>query len=317
MRTWLTAAALAFVLAGAAPAFAQDAASAQEADRVEDIVVTARRAGVPMWTVTRGDSTLILVGEVDGLPRELEWRPEALEAAAGRSQRILFPQEMRASAADIARLIWRARTAVMLPGEETVAAHVSAGDMARLETLMAGEGGPWRRKKLLLLASDVLELSGYRQRNDLRVSDVVRRAGRRAGAPIRPIGLLHGDDFVEMLISSPQSQHRGCLEAAIPAAEAGPDTNDIRADDWRHLRVAAVVANPLERAIVRCWPYADPQVGIQIAAEWVAAIDESLSEPGVTMAVAPLTMLAQTGGVLDRLEAEGADILGPDWKVVD
>ena len=287
---------------------------AQEADQVEDIVVTARRAGAPMWTITRGESTLIVVGAVEGLPRDLDWRADALEAAAARSQRILFPQEMRASAADIARLIWRARTAVMLPGEETVAAHLSASAMARLEPIMADGGRAWRRKKLLLLSFDVLEAAGYRPRNDLEVSEVVRRAGRRAGVPIRPIGLLHGDDFVEMLISSPQSQHLGCLEAAIPAAEAGPDTNDIRADDWRRLRVAAVVANPLERAIARCWPYADPQVGLQIAAEWVTAIDQSLTEPGVTMAVAPLTMLAQTGGVLDRLEAEGVDILGPDWK---
>jgi hypothetical protein len=316
MRKWLTGLALVATLAGAAPAFAQDPVS-QDEDRVEDVVVIARRAGAPMWTITRGDSTLIVVGAVEGLPRDLEWRPEALEAAASRSQRILFPQEMRASAADIARLIWRARTAVMLPGQETVAAHVSASDMARLEPIMATEGPAWRRKKLLLLSFDLLEQAGYRQRNDLQVSDVVRRAGRRAGAPIRPIGLLHGDDFVEMLISSPQSQHRDCFEAAILAAEAGPDTNNVRADDWRHLRVAAVVANPLERAIARCWPYADPQVGIQIAAEWVAAIDLSLSEPGVTMAVAPLTMLVQTGGVLDRLEAEGVDILGPDWKVVD
>ena len=35
-----------------------------EATTVEEVVVLARRSGAPMWTVTRGDSTLILVGAI-------------------------------------------------------------------------------------------------------------------------------------------------------------------------------------------------------------------------------------------------------------
>ena len=40
----------------------------------------ARRSGAPMWTVSRGDSTLILVGSIRSIPRDVTWRPEALEA---------------------------------------------------------------------------------------------------------------------------------------------------------------------------------------------------------------------------------------------
>lgn len=298
----------------ASPAVGQTQSQEPEIATVEDIVVVARRAGAPMWTVTEGPSILIVVGEIDGLPRDLAWRSEALEAAAARSQRILFPQVRRASFADLGRMIWRARSVVLLPDDGTIADHVPTPDIARLEPLMADEGTLWRRQKLIILAGDLMEQAGYRQGRALDVSDVVRRAGRRADVPMRAVGVIRGDEFVEMMISSPQSQHLRCLQAAIPAAEAGPAAGVARAEDWRALRVAAVLANPLEGAVSRCWPYADPTVGAQISAEWLAAIKTSLSEPGVTMAVAPLRMLAETDGVLDALEAEGADIVGPQWK---
>ena len=42
-----------------------------EATTIEEGVVLARRSGAPMWTVTRVDSTLILVGAITGIPRDL------------------------------------------------------------------------------------------------------------------------------------------------------------------------------------------------------------------------------------------------------
>ena len=94
-----------------APAVAQDAPS----DAVEDIVVTARRIEAPMWEVRRGDSVLILVGAIEGLPRDMEWRTDALVSAVERADRVLFPVQGQASLADVGRLIWRIRTLTRQP----------------------------------------------------------------------------------------------------------------------------------------------------------------------------------------------------------
>ena len=84
------------LILAAAITLTPQAAAAQAADQavqVEDIIVTARRSGAPMWEVTQGDRTLILVGAITP-PRELDWRPDALEAtrerldAAGRLDRV-------------------------------------------------------------------------------------------------------------------------------------------------------------------------------------------------------------------------------------
>ena len=46
----------------------------------------------------------------------------------------------------------------------------------------------------------------------------------------------------------------------------------------------------------------------------VSVIIPTLNEAGTTLAVAPLRLLAEPGGVLDRLQADGFEIVGPEWK---
>ena len=314
MKTWLTGLALIATLGGAVPTFAQDAVTAQEEDRVEDIVVTARRAGAPMWTVTRGDSTVILVGSISGVPRDFAWRPEALQAATARAQRVLYPTEGRASMSDMLRLVWRIRTITTLPEGTTTADYLPPDLQARIEGLMAEENPRWRTQSLIGLGFDLLEMAG-RERRSSGATDVVRRAAREARLPGEPVGIIRGDEMVEGLISNPPAQYIPCIAVAAAAAEAGPDGAVERLEAWRSLRVADVLANPLDQALNLCWPSGDPEIAPALREQWRTATQTALAQPGVTMGVAPLRILAEPGGVLDQLEAEGADILGPDWKV--
>ena len=313
MRTWLTGLALIAILAGAAPAFAQGAVAPQEEDRVEDIVVIARRAGAPMWTVTRGESTVILVGSISGVPRDFAWRPEALQAATARSQRVLYPTEGRASMSDMLRLVWRIRTITTLPEGTTTADYLPPDLQARIEVLMADENQRWRTQSLIGLGFDLLEMAG-RERRSSGATDVVRRAAREARLPGEPVGIIRGDEMVEGLISNPPARYIPCIAVAAAAAEAGPDGAVERLEAWRSLRVADVLANPLDQALNLCWPSGDPEIAPALREQWRTATQTALAQPGVTMGVAPLRILAEPGGVLDQLEAEGADILGPDWK---
>jgi len=306
---------LALLSVGAFPVQAQT--PDPEVSTLDDVVVLARRSGAPMWTVTKGDSTLILVGAITGIPRDLAWRPDDLEAAAARSDQILFPQEGRASVTDLLRVIWRARTIGLLPEGRTTADYLTPEYQARLEAIMAGERNQdWRGQSLLFVGLDLMQdKAGYSRRRDgVSATDVIRRAAREARVPVRPVGTVRGDELIESLITAPQSAHVPCVEAAIAAAEQGPDAARERAEDWRALRVADVVASPIDRALNQCWPWGDPEIAPQLRQQWAAAIETSLVLPGVTMGVAPIRLLAEEGGVLDALEARGFDVVGPDWK---
>jgi hypothetical protein len=284
---------------------------------LDEIVVLARRSGAPMWTVTRGDSTLILVGAITGIPRDLAWRPDDLEAAAARSNQILSPQEGRVSVSDIFRIIWRARTIGMMPQGQTTADYLTPDYQARLESIMADERNQdWRTESLLLVGFQLMQdKAGYRAgRSGDDAMDVIRRAARRARVPVRPVGTVRGDELVDSLITAPQTAHVPCVEAAIVAAEQGPDSARIRAEDWRALRVADVIASPIDRALNQCWPWGDPEIAPQLRQQWAAAIETALVSPGVIMGVAPIRLLAEEGGVLDGLEARGFDVIGPEWK---
>lgn len=287
------------------------------ASQLDDVVILARRSGAPMWTVTRGDSTLILVGAITGIPRDLSWRPDDLEAAAARSDLILMPQVGQASFSDIFRVIWRIRTIARMPNGQTSADYLTPDWQARLEAVMADERNEdWRTKSLLILGFDLMQdKAGYsRRRGGDDAMDVIRRAARRARVQTRPVGTVRGDELIDSLITAPQTAHVACVEAAIAAAELGPDAARDRAEDWRALRVADVVASPIDKALNQCWPWGDPEIAPQLRQQWAAAIETAMISPGVTMGVAPIRLLAEEGGVLDALEAGGFEVVGPAWK---
>ena len=296
-----------------APSFAQDTATTQ----VDDVVVIARRSGAPMWTVTKGDSTLILVGAIRGIPRDVVWHPERLEEAAARADLILTPQVGEASVTDLFRLIWRMRTISRLPAGTTTATYLPAEDQARLEAVMADERNDgWRNKSLLILGFDLMQdKAGYGQgRTADDATEVVRRAGRKARITIRPVGTVRGDEIVESLISAPQTTHVPCIHSAIAAAEQGTGAARERAEDWRAFRVADVVNSPIDQALGVCWPWADPEIGTALHQQWAAAIETAMVSPGVTMGVAPIRLLGEEGGVLDGLVARGFEVEGPAWR---
>jgi len=293
------------------------AAASQEVTELDEVVVLARQSGAPMWTVTRRDSTLILVGSIRAIPRDVTWRPDALEQAAARADLILLPQEGRASMSDILRIIWRARTIGMMPQGQTTADYLTPEYQARLEALMAGERNQdWRRKSLLFTGLDLMqEKAGFRAgREGEDAVDVVRRSGRRARVDMRPVGTVRGDEMVESLINAPQTTHVRCVERAIAAAEAGPESSRDRAMDWRAFRVADAVNSPIEQALNVCWPWGDPEFAPQLHQQWAAAVETAMISPGTTMGVAPVRLLAEEGGVLDSLKARGFEIVGPEWR---
>lgn len=320
MKAVAVAAAFILSLASAvAPALAQTPSSPAPQDVVEldEVVVLARQSGAPMWTITRGDTTLILVGSIRGIPRDVSWRPDALEQAAARADLILLPQEGRASMSDLLRIIWRARTIGLMPQGQTTATYLTPEYQARLEALMAGERNQdWRRKSLLFTGFDLMQdKAGFRAgREGVDAVDVVRRSGRRARVDMRPVGTVRGDEMVESLISAPQTQHVPCVERAIAAAEAGPESSRDRAMDWRAFRVPDVVDSPIEQALNVCWPWGDPEFAPQLHQQWAAAVETAMISPGTTMGVAPVRLLAEEGGVLDSLKARGFEIVGPEWR---
>lgn len=303
---------LALALASAPlPAAAQEPAP----DAAEEVVVTARTSGAPMWTVRTETGIVLLVGEIRNVPKATPWYPDRLERAAGGAQRIILGTKAKVSPGDILRLIFAGGKLTKLPGERVAAEYLDPTRLARLRALEARYEQDYSRRNFLITAFDLLSrrLAFSKDTGD-DATDVVRKAARRGDIATRPVGEVRGEDIIDNLFAAAPETHLPCLDAAMAAAEIGPEIVTARGRAWTSFDVPAVMVNPLETALGRCWPWTDNQLGAELRGQWVTALDEAVVQPGVTLAVVPIRVLAEEGGVLDQLKARDLDISGPRWR---
>ncbi|MCR9180283.1 MAG: TraB/GumN family protein [Erythrobacteraceae bacterium] len=292
------------------------AATAQDPAASENsIVVTAQRSGAPMWTIDTPTGTIILVGEIRAIPKTTPWQPDRLMDATAEAQRVILGARPKISPGDVLRLMFSGSKFTKLPDKTEASKYLSDAQWARLAALGEAHDEDYARKSFLLTSFQMLrkELRFNRDTAD-DASDVVKKAADKADVPIERAATLRGEDLIDNLADAEPAAHIPCLTAAMDAVEAGPDIVEQRGADWRRYDIPAVMANPLEQALGQCWPWADETLGSELRTIWLEAINRAQAEPGVTLAVAPLRVLAESDGVLDRLEAQGLDISGPAWK---
>ena len=289
--------------------------AAQEGETQNEIVVTAQLSGAPIWRIESARGTILLVGEIAAVPESTPWRPERLEAATARAGRVILGTRAKVSPGDILRLIFAGGRLTRLPRETRAEDYLDDAQGVRLAALEARYDQDYSRGSFLMTAMDLLTRRlGFNRNSGRDASEVVRRAARRADVPTEPVGTIRGEDMLDDLFAAPPESHLPCLDAAMSATEQGPELIARRGADWRALDVSAVMANPLEIALGRCWPWADEEVGTELRGQWTDAIYGAVDAAGVTLAVVPLRVLAEPDGVLDQLERGGLGIVGPAWR---
>lgn len=296
----------------AAPLAAQDDPAPASTNA---IVVNAKRSGAPMWTIETPTGIVILVGEMRNVPKSTPWQPERLEEATAEANRVILGVKPKISPGDIFRLIFKGGQFTKLPDKTVASDYLTPEQYARLSALEAEYDADFARKSFLMTAFDFLT-KRLRFNKDTAddAGDVVKKAANRANVPTSRAGAIRGKDMLDSLAMAEPADHIPCLEAAMTAAEIGPELVDQRGADWRAFRIPEVMNNPLEIALSRCWPWADPDVGSELRTIWVEQITAATTADGVTLAVVPLRVLAEDGGVLDQLEAQGLPIGGPVWR---
>lgn len=296
----------ALALLVASPAAAQDG---------DSIIVAAQRSGAPMWTIDTPRGTIILVGEILAVPEATPWFPDRLEAATANAQRVILGTRPQVSPGDILRMIFTGGRFTRLPEERVAADYLDAAQLQRLAALEQQYDQDYARKSFLMTGFDLLaqRLRFNRDTGD-DASDIVREAAEDADVPTERAGTVRGEDMLDNLAQADPRSHIPCLEAAMTAAETGTGIIAQRGADWRAFDIPAVMANPLEIALGRCWPWADQAMGSELRGQWVGAITRANNAEGITLAVVPLRVLAEQDGVLDQLTAQGLDIAGPEWR---
>lgn len=279
------------------------------------IVVTAQRSGAPMWTIHTDTGTVILVGEIRAVPKSTPWFPNRLEEATKEADRVILRAAPKFSPGDAFRLIFSGGKFTKLPDKTVAAEYLSTEQRARLAALETEYDIDYDRRSFLMTSFDLLARRLDFDDDTVKdATDIVKKAANRADVPITRPERFRGEDLLDNLADSPPASHIPCLEAAMGATEAGQAIIEKRGRDWRSFDIPAVMENPLEIALGRCWPWADDELGDEIRSQWVSMISDASEQTGVTLAVVPLRVLAEQDGVLDQLEQQDFLIGGPDWR---
>lgn len=315
-RVWLTVALSCAVLGGGSAAHAQETKPpAESADEVEAVVVTARRIGVPVWRVGTGPSAIIFVGSIGRIPKEVTWRQNELEAAVAGSRKVLYGVDFTITAGDLYRVLFKRGRWTDLPKGETLATLIGPELNARLAAYAAaGE-----------LDRDYAQLRPWYIANKLRSQarreavggvSASRVAGRAAGQAKVPVEALFKRRFNDVITRAPEERPSdvACLRAVADAADAGPAALHARAQAWTRSRVVEVLASPWTQAEGLCWPEGESGLGPELRTAWRAAVKRELGEPGAVVAIVPMRYLAESGGLLDDLQAQGYTVEGPRWR---
>jgi uncharacterized protein YbaP (TraB family) len=295
--------------------FIQTPLPAQTPVAVDEIVVTARRTGIPVWRVSGPKTSIVLIGSISGVDKRTKWDPEALTQTLRLADRVMFPNMIGLTGSPFALIGYLAkwRKQASLPKGESLADHMPADQFQRLVALQRkGVLKPgFERKHPFHLARDLQEIAEGKNGDGLEAASYVRRAVKKHKLKTVPITSMKAKPVLNDYFASSPKNFVPCLLDTVAVLEAGSGTIKARSDAWAERRVSDVLASPADRMFASCTPAA---MGIVNLEGFAPQIRRLMEEPQLTVAVVNLRSLARPDGVLDHLAAAGFKIQGPAWK---
>lgn len=310
----MAASLLAGCLAGAA-------CRADQPPALDEIVVTAERAGPGMWHVHRGAANVWILGSISPLPRDITWRSKQVETVLESTSQVLVQKPLEIS---IPRILWMLiadRKYLMVGGGKRLK-DVLPPDLYRRFTAQRSTVGEdadkWERYRPIIavafLQRDAFHQVNLSMRLDLGAS--LRVLAKKHGVRIEEIKVAGVSDMLEALKTMPAATERTCVEASLTTIESGLPRLVDRAQAWAVGNVARIENLPELKDVDACRTALDAGKGAldvigRIRQTWLENIEKYLRSAGTTIAVVNLDMLLERGGLLDQLRAKGYEIDAP------
>src|SRR5258707_3570360 len=312
---FMAASLLAGCLAGAA------CRADQPPPALDEIVVTAERAGPGMWHVHRGAANVWILGSISPLPRDITWRSKQVESVLESSSQVLVQKPIEIS---IPRILWMLiadRKVLMVGGGKRLKDVLPPELHARFaaqRSKVTGDKDKWERYRPIIGVA-FLQQAAFHQVNlcmRLDLGAALRNLAKKHGVRIEEIKVAGVSDMLEALKTMPPATERICVEASLSTVESGLARLVDRAQAWASGNVERLDSKPEVKEVDACRNALDAGKGAfdvigRIRQTWLDNIEKYLRSPGTTIAVVNLDMLLEHGGVLDRLRAKGYEIDAP------
>jgi len=283
-----------------------------EATVVQELIVTAPSGGPAWWSVSKGASTVWILGTPSDLPKGFSWDQRVLDRRIGQSRAVLLPPEAHAGLMDILgimaaqrRLKSREPLEVRAPaplGARFVAATAALGrapkDYDHWNGLMAG----------VMMSADFRRKAGLEPFAPL---PAIRRAAEKRRVPVSNVADYPFMPTLRAGIAEVTPELEWvCLAAAVDEIDKGPDAFRAAARGWAVGDVRTALTTPRGYEVCFNSIPAGADIARRAMNDETRAIEKALQTPGRVIAVVSLRTLLAQGGVLEQLRADGYSIKG-------
>ena len=301
------------------------AAAACRADQtqpaLDEIVVTAERAGPGMWHVHRGAANVWILGSISPLPRDITWRSRQVEQVLESTSQVLVQKPLEISVPRILWMLIADRKYLMVGGGKKLKDVLPPDLHARFaaqRSKVTDDADKWERYRPIIAAA-FLQQAAFHQVNlsmRLDLGAALRALAKKHGVRIEEIKVAGVSDMLEALKTMPGATERTCVEASLTTIESGLPRLVERAQAWAGGNVDRIENLPELKEVDACRTALDAGKGAldvigRIRETWLQNIEKYLRSAGTTIAVVNIDMLLERGGLMDQLRAKGYEVDPP------
>jgi uncharacterized protein YbaP (TraB family) len=288
---------------------------------LDEIVVTAERAGPGMWHVHRGGANVWILGSISPLPRDITWRSKQVENVLESTSQVLVQKPIEISVPRILWMLIADRKYLMVGGGKKLKDVLPPDLHARFAAQRSNVGedaDKWERYRPIIAAA-FLQQAAFHQVNlsmRLDLGTALRNLAKKHGVRVEEIKVAGVSDMLEALKTMPAATERTCVEASLSTVESGLPRLVDRAQAWAGGNVERIENLPELKEVDACRTALDAGKGAldvisRIRQTWLENIEKYLRSDGTTIAVVNLDMLLERGGLLDQLRAKGYEVDAP------
>jgi uncharacterized protein YbaP (TraB family) len=303
---------VAAILTLAGQAQAQD--SKREWSDAAEIQIHPHQSGPVLWKLTRGDSTIWVLGVLPAQFEDTRWDDTRLRRVMRGSRVMIIPAASTADDATIAL----AKASINLPAGQRLGDVLSPAAYERFRKTV-------EREDLSLVAytglrpqpagnnlyTDVLA----KTRLTTSMPEYIGHMAQKSKVPVRRAGHVDGSLLVRHMSNLDAAAGEACLVNYLDGIDYDENVFPKAVKAWGKGDIKTVIANYQDQPFLTC-DLANPDSAAFIqsyAVDMMAdALDAELATPGKAMAVVDISDLLRKDGVLDKLRARGIEVTSPD-----
>ena len=267
-------------------------------------------AAPPVWTVRDADSEIVLFGSMHVLPKDLDWKPPALDAALARADDLWFEVPMDLAADR--RMQDLVGAYGLLPAGQTLTSRLKPRAAARLRKLADRLDVPMSEIERLRpwMAEVRLSTAAFAQDKGMADDGVERRLQAAAPPNVTRKAFETPDQQMALFAGATEADQIKTLNATVKQLEKDPGAYRRLVAAWSKGDQKA-----LERAVIDGMRKSSPALYrrfiVERNARWMDALQARLAGSGRTVVVVGAGHLLGPDGLPARLRALGYDVEGP------